>query len=54
MSLVDRIRQRVEVFQPGGDNEKLLRAAADEIESLMEQNRLLMQEIDLLRKASDR
>lgn len=32
--LVEQIRQRVEVFQPGGDTERLLVRAANEIESL--------------------
>ena len=32
--LVTRIRQPVDLFQPGGDNERLLIEAADEIERL--------------------
>lgn len=36
LDIVDRIRQRIEVFQPGGDTEKLLVEAADEIVRLRE------------------
>jgi hypothetical protein len=36
MDIVDRIRQRIEVFQPGGDTERLLQDAADEIIRLRE------------------
>lgn len=32
--LVDQINQRIEVFKPGGDNEKLLARAVNEIKSL--------------------
>ena len=31
MDIVERIRQRIELFSPGGDNERLLQEAADEI-----------------------
>lgn len=36
MDIVDRIRQRIELFSPGGDNERLLQEAADEIVRLRE------------------
>ena len=32
MDIVERIRQRIELFSPGGDNERLLQEAADLIE----------------------
>lgn len=31
MDIVEQIRQRIEVFQPGGDNQRLLEEAADQI-----------------------
>lgn len=31
MDIVERIQQRIELFSPGGDNERLLQEAADEI-----------------------
>lgn len=37
LDIVDRIRQRIEVFQPGGDNERLLEEAAAEIMRLREE-----------------
>lgn len=36
LDIVDRIRQRIELFSPGGDNERLLQEAADEIVRLRE------------------
>lgn len=32
--IVEQIEQRIEVFQPGGDNERLLARARNEIKSL--------------------
>lgn len=47
-SIVERIRDRVEVFHPGGDTERLLLKAANVIEYLSATVEMLERRIDQL------
>jgi len=47
-SIVERIRDRVEVFHPGGDTERLLLKAANTIEWLVAEVTRLQDRIDEL------